>query len=140
MGINSKPPFSFWIIAISAVLWNIVEIYFSSVELDFLQENSTVEEFKNFQALPFWYIIVFIIAIISEMLGSFMLIIRQKIATLFFMIALVTLIFIEGYWLFVVDIQKTSLIFSVIIPVVVIAIASFLYFYSKRASKKGWLS
>ncbi|WP_299215836.1 hypothetical protein [uncultured Aquimarina sp.] len=139
MGLDIKPPASFWVVAIFALLWNIIEIYFSSFEINFLQKNSTAEEFENIQSLPVWYIVVFIIALFSEMLGSFMLFMRQKIATKFFAMSLITLLFIESYWLFILDINKTSIVFSIIIPIVVIAIATFLYFYSKRATKEGWL-
>lgn len=117
-----------------------VEYRFSSFEIDFLQENLTPEEFNNIQAVPYWYIVVYMIALFSEMLGNFMLVMRKKIATKFFAISLITLLFIEFYWLFVIDIKKTSIVFSIIIPMLVITIATFLYIYSKRASKKGWLN
>jgi len=139
MNTNIKPPTSFWVVAILALLWNIIEIYFSSFELDFLKTNATVEEFEKIQSIPFWYSIVFVIALFSEMLGSFMLFMRKKIATKFFIVAFIGLIFIEVYWLIVFDITKTSIAFSTVIPVLVILIAGFLYFYSKRATKKGWL-
>ncbi|CAM3330388.1 hypothetical protein ZORO111903_07510 [Zobellia roscoffensis] len=139
MGKDIKPPTSFWLISIFAILWNIIEIYFSAYEIDFLQEHLTTEEFEKMQSAPFWYIVIFLIALFSEMLGSFMLFMRKKIASTFFAIALITLLFIEFYWLFVFDIKKTSIVFYAIIPIVVIAIATFLYVYSKRAIKKGWL-
>ncbi|WP_417199352.1 hypothetical protein [Bizionia sp.] len=136
---NVKPPTSFWVVAIFSIVWNLLEIYFSSIELDFLQENSTIEEFERIQSLPFWYGIVFLIALFSEMLGSFMIFMRKKIAVTFFAIALVTLISIELYWLFVFDIKKQSIVFSIIIPLLVILVAGFLYVYSRKAKKKGWL-
>jgi len=136
---NVKPPTSFWVVAIFSIIWNLLEIYFSSIELDFLQENSTIEEFERIQSLPFWYGIVFLIALFSEMLGSFMLFMRKKIAVTFFAIALVTLISIELYWLLVFDIKKQSIVFSIIIPLLVILVAGFLYVYSRKAKKKGWL-
>jgi len=139
MGLDIKPPTSFWLVAIFALLWNIIEIYFSSYEIDFLQKYSTTEEFEKIQSIPFWYMVVFIVALFSEMLGSFMLFMRKKIAAKFFAISLISLLFIEFYWLFIFDIKKTSIVFYAIIPIVVIAIAAFLYFYSKRATKKGWL-
>lgn len=139
MGRNNKPPTSFWIIAIFALLWNIIEIYYSSFEIGFLQENLTSEEFENMQSLPFWYIVVFIVALLSEILGSFMLVLRQKFAATFFGVALITLLFIEFYWLLVIDIKNPSIVFSTIIPILVILIAAFLYMYSKRAIKLGWL-
>lgn len=139
MGLDIKPPTSFWLVAIFALLWNIIEIYFSSYEIDFLQKYSTTEEFEKIQSIPLWYMVVFIVALFSEMLGSFMLFMRKKIASKFFAISLISLLFIELYWLFVFDIKKTSIVFYAIIPIVVIAIATFLYFYSKIAIKKGWL-
>ncbi|MCW8981607.1 hypothetical protein [Altibacter sp.] len=139
MGTDIKPPTSFWIVAVFALFWSILEIYFSSFEIDLLEENLTVEEFDNMQSLPVWYIAVFMIALFSEIIGIFMLFIRQRIAAVFFAISLITLLFIEFYWLFIIDIKKTSVVFSVIIPLVVIAVAAFLYVYSKRAAKKGWL-
>ena len=139
MGQDSKPPTSFWLVSSFAILWNIIEIYFSSYELNFLQEHLTTEEFDKMQSLPSWYIVIFLIALFAEMLGSFMLFMRKKIASNFFALSLFTLLFIELYWLLVFDIKKTSVVFYAIIPMVVIAIATFLYFYSKRATTKGWL-
>jgi hypothetical protein len=139
MSIKTKPPISFWVITTCALLWNIIEIYLSSFEISFLQENSTAEEFEKIQSIPFWYAIIFIVSLFSEILGSFMLFMRKKIATKFFAIALIALVFIELYWLIIFDIEKTSIIISIIIPVVVIIIAIFLYLYSKRAVKKGWI-
>jgi len=139
MSTNIKPPVSFWVIATFAILWNVIEIYFGSIELSFLQENSTAEEFAKIQSIPSWYTIVFVIAMFSEMLGSFMLFMRKKIATHFFLIALIALVFMEFYWLLFFDIKKTSIIISVLIPIVVIVIAIFLYLYSKIAAKSGWI-
>ncbi|GHC59169.1 hypothetical protein [Ulvibacter litoralis] len=139
MNLDIKPPNSFWIVAFSALFWSIIEIYFSSFEIEFLQQNLTTEEFEKMLSLPFWYIIVYMIALFSEIIGIFMLFIRQKIAIKFFGVSLITLLFIEFYWLFIIDIKKTSALFSIIIPIAVIAIATFLYFYSKNAVKKGWI-
>ena len=139
MTVNNKPPNLFWAVAIFAIVWNLVEIYFSSVEFNFLEKNSTTEEFSRIQSLPIWYIVVFLIALFAETLGSFMLFMRKKIATKFFLVALIGLIFIEIYWLFYFDIKNTSVLISVVIPLLVIAVAIFLYYFSKGAEKNGWI-
>ncbi len=133
-----KPPSSFWAVAIFALLWNLIEIYFSSFELEFLKTNLTSEEFQQVQSVPIWYVVVFIIALLTELIGSFMLFMRKKLATNFFAISLIALLFVEIYWLFIFEVKNTSIVFSVIIPVVVIGVAVFLYLYSKSAAKKGW--
>ena len=126
--------------AIFALVWNIIELYFSSFEFEFLEKNSTVEEFKAIQSIPLWYTVVFLAALFSEFLGSLMLLMRKKIAILFFAISLITLVIIELYWLFYFDIKNVSVVISIIIPVAVITIAGLLYLYSKKATKNGWLS
>ncbi|WGD33983.1 hypothetical protein [Olleya sp. YS] len=140
MSLKTKPPTSFYVVAIFALVWNILELYFSSFELDFLEKNSTIEEFQSIQSIPIWYAVVFLAAIFSEFLGSLMLLMRKKIATLFFAISLITLLLIELYWLFYFDIKNVSIVISIVIPIVVITIAGLLYLYSKKATKKGWLS
>jgi len=139
METKNKPPNYFWVVAIFAIVWNVFEIYFSSFEFNFLEQNSTAEEFSKIESLPVWYIVIFLVALFSEMLGSFMLFMRKKIATKFFLIALIGLLFTEMYWLFFFDIKNTSLLISVIIPLLVIAIAIFLYYFSKGAAKNGWI-
>ncbi|MAP54063.1 hypothetical protein [Altibacter sp.] len=134
-----KPPTSFWVVGFFALLWNVIEIYISTYEITFLQENLTIEEFKVMQSLPYWYIILFLVAIISEILGSFMLLIRKKLATLLYGLSLIALIIIELCWILVFDIKKTSLFMSFVLPVLVISVAILLYVYSKRAANKGWI-
>ncbi|WP_430467552.1 hypothetical protein [Winogradskyella ouciana] len=139
MEVNNKPPNYFWAVAIFAIVWNIIEIYFSSVEFNFLEKNSTVEEFERIQSLPIWYIAVFLVALFSEMLGSFMLFMRKKIATKFYLVSLIMLIFVEIYWIFFFDIKNTSTLISIVIPLLVITIAIFLYYFSKGAAKNDWI-
>lgn len=135
-----NPPKSFWIIGIFALVWNIIELYISAYKMDFLQENSTAEEFEFIQSIPYWYGIIFVIAIFSETIGAFMLLLKKKLAVKFFAVALLSLIIIEIYWLFLTDISNTSIILTFIVPIVVIGIDIFLYVYSKKAVKKGWIT
>ena len=134
----TNPPVSFWIISSLAIAWNLFEFYFSSFQLDYLEQNATAAEFEKIQNLPVWYVATFMIALFSEMLGAFLLFMRRKLCISFFLVAMVALIFIEFYWLFFFSIRKTSMMVSVIIPSVVVAVAVFLFLYSRFAFKKGW--
>ncbi|RMB62871.1 hypothetical protein EAX61_04655 [Dokdonia sinensis] len=137
---ESKPPVSFWIVAVFAIIWNVAEVYFSSFELSFLERNLTAEQFKVIESIPIWYSVVFLAALFSEFLGSLMLFMRKKIATLFFGISFITLVFVESYWLLYYDIKNVSIVISTIVPILVIAVAGFLYFYSRNATRKDWIS
>ena len=56
------------------------------------------------------------------------------------MVSLVTVLIIELYWLFATNIMEVSGVAVVFMPLLVIAVAIFLYYYSKGAAAKGWLS
>ncbi len=135
----NKPPKSFWIIAVLAFLWNVIGVYLGTYQLDIIQESVSEQEFAIMESLPSWYVMVFVIALITEVIGCFLLLIRKKLSILFFAISLITALFIELYWLLATDITKVSISLAIGMPTIVIGIAIFLYLYSKVASKKGWL-
>ncbi len=137
---TTSPPFMFWIIATLAVIWNLVEIYFSSIQLDLIRDSATPDELEKIESLPLWYTVVFLIALFAEMLGAFLLFMRRKIAVAFFGVAMVALIFIEFYWLFLFSIRRTSTTLSIVIPTLVVTIAVFLFFYSRYAARKNWIA
>jgi hypothetical protein len=134
-----KPPKSFWVIAIVAFLWNIIGVYLSTYQLEVIEQSVSSEEFAIMESLPTWYVSVFIIALLSEVLGCFLLLLRKKLATIFFALSLISAAFIELYWLLATNVTKVSFLLAWVIPIVVIGIAIFLYLYSKEATKKGWL-
>lgn len=134
-----KPPTSFWVIGISAFLWNIAELYITGYQMDILQNNTTPEEFEQLEAVPVWYGIIFTIALLSETIGVLLLLSRRKIAIYLFAVSIAALFFTELYWVFAIDVDNISIILSYVVPILVIGVAIFLYFYSKRAGKKGWL-
>ncbi|MGB5980568.1 MAG: hypothetical protein WBG46_00355 [Nonlabens sp.] len=133
------PPTSFWIIAVMAIVWNFVEFYFSSYEIDLIQQNATVEEFERIQSLSIWFIAIFLLGLFAELLGSFALFMRRKIAIPLYGAAVFALVLVEIYWLAVIDIEMTSTFLSIVVPLMVIAVAVFLLMYSSYAAKKSWI-
>ncbi|MDC7993585.1 hypothetical protein [Altibacter sp. HG106] len=139
---TTKPNTAFWIIAVVAILWNIMGIfqYLAPILLpEMVNEAYGTEELAIYNALPSWYQIVFAIAVFSGFLGSLLLIARKKAAKPLFLLSLVAVLVQMGYWLFATDIMELHGIQAAIMPLIVITISIFLYFYSKGALQKGWL-
>lgn len=137
-----KPPTSFWVIAIIGLLWNLMgvyQFYLGNYELESLRDSVSVEEFTIMESLPLWYSIVFAVAVFSGVIGCVMLLLKTKVATLFFMISLITVLIIEIYWLLATNIMEVAGVTAAIMPLLVIAVSIFLYFYSKGAAAKEWL-
>ncbi|MBT8255082.1 MAG: hypothetical protein KJO23_00950 [Bacteroidia bacterium] len=143
MTTTNKPNIWFWIIAVIALLWNLMgvfQFYASTMMKDSLAENYGETEMEIFNALPSWYFIVFGVAVIAGALASILMLARKKFAVPVFGISLIAVLIQMGYWLFATNIMDELGAQAAIMPMVVIVGAIFLYFYSKGASQKGWLS
>lgn len=143
MTTTHKPNTAFWIIAVLALLWNLMgaaNFLTSTFMADAMKEVATPEQIGLMEALPSWYTIVFGIATIGGVLGCIMLLARKKLAVGLFLISLIAVLIQMGYWLFATDAMDVMGPQAAIMPMIVIAIGIFLYFYSKGAAQKGWLS
>ncbi|QNJ98705.1 hypothetical protein [Constantimarinum furrinae] len=139
---TNKPNTGFWIIAVLALLWNLMGIYqylLSTVLADSLTDMISAEELNIINNMPSWYSYVFAIAVFAGVLGCLFLLLRKKLAITLFGISLLALLIQMGYWLFGTEIMDILGPTSAIMPLIVIAVGIFLYFYSKGAAQKGWL-
>ncbi len=139
---TTKPNTGFWIIAVLALLWNLMGVFrylSSTLWADAMKEAMSAEQVALFEALPSWYSYVFAVAVFAGVIGSLLLLIRKKLAVPVLGISLLAVLVMMGYWLFATDVMEVVGMSSVVMPLVVIIIAIFLYFYSKGAAQKGWL-
>lgn len=143
MKTNVKPPASFWIVGVVALLWNLMgvyQFYLGNYELESLRESVSAEAFSIMESLPMWYSIVFAVAVFSGVLGCVLVLMKKKFAIPVFAISLLTVLVVEIYWLLGTDIIQTSGYIAALMPMIVIAVAIFLYYYSKGAARNGWIS
>jgi len=137
-----KPPKSFWVISVLALLWNfmgVFQFYLATFSLDTMVERLPQVEADLYQGIPTWYTVTFAIAVFSGLLGCITMLLRKKITVALFGISLLTVLVAQGYWLLGTDAIEVIGATSVIMPLVVIVISIFLYFYNKGAAKNGWL-
>ena len=142
MTTTNKPNTGFWIIAVIALIWNIMGVfqYLSSTLMkDEMRELMTEDQLALMDSLPSWYTAAFAIAVFSGLLGCLLLLMRRKWAVPVFLVSLLAVLVQMGYWLFATDAMTVYGTQAVIMPLIVIIVAIFLYFYSKGASQKGWL-
>ncbi|WP_100803814.1 hypothetical protein [Ulvibacter sp. MAR_2010_11] len=142
MTTTNKPNVAYWIIAVIALIWNIRGVfqYLSTTLLkDEMMEAMTEEQIALMSGLPMWHSIVFAIAVFAGLLGCLLLLLRKKLAVPLFFVSLIAILIQMGYWLFATDSMVVYGNEAVIMPLLVITVAIFLYYYSKGASQKGWL-
>jgi len=146
MNTKTKPNKSFLIIGILALLWNIMGL-FQFIMAAFMQdtmletygETYTPQQMELFLNTPFWYYVVFGICTITGVLGSIAVLLKKKIAVPFFLVSLVTVLVVQGYWML--GTQAIALLGTeaIIMPMLVIVTSIFLYFYCKGARQNNWL-
>lgn len=143
MTTTNKPNTGFWIIGIIALIWNLMGVgafvgqSFVSDEAKALLPPEQVELLNN---IPTWVVIVFAIAVFSGLLGCILLLLKKKFAVSIFMISLLAVIVHQGHFFLTIDgVGIYGYLQGLIMPVIVILIAMFLYMYSKSAASKGWL-
>lgn len=144
MNATNKPGKGFMIIAVLAIIWNLIGIYFWSYEHFMMTEEIKATlpaaQVEMMDVAPAWGMWVYAIAVFGGTLASILLALRKKIAVPLFLISLIAILVQMGYWIFGMDAVGKLGAEAIGMPLVVIAIAIFLYFYSKGAARNGWLS
>lgn len=140
MTTTQKPPKSFWIISIVALIWNLM-----GVSAYLMQAFMTDEAIKNLpeteQALhmdiPAWVTAAFAIAVFGGTLGCLGLLLRKKWARLVFLISLIGIIVQMIHNVFISNNMDVYGPGAVIMPIMVLIIGVYLIMYSKSAIKKS---
>ncbi|MFT4568605.1 MAG: hypothetical protein ACI9FN_003574 [Saprospiraceae bacterium] len=137
-------PTSFKIIAVLAILWNLFGV-FSFIGHAFIPEQTfagmTADQKTFMDGYPAWGFIVFGTAVTTGLLGSIGLLLRKKWAILLFLISLITLLINQFYpILFTNYMEIFGGASTLILPIILAAVAIALWYYAKQCDAKGWLS
>src|SRR5690606_6686109 len=143
MNVTTKPHTAIWIIAVFALLWNLIGVFFWISEYFLMTEEIKAtlspEQVELMDNSPSWNIYIYGIGVFGAVLASALLLMRKKMALPLFGISLIAILIVQGYWVFAMDTVGKMGPKSLIMPVIVIAIAIFEYYYSKGAARNGWL-
>ncbi len=141
---TNKPNVGFWIIAVIALAWNIMGVmaYLGQVYItDEVKNAMTIEQQELLANTPAWSTALFAISVFGGLLGSLLLLIRKKWATPIFLISLLAVLIGMGYSLFATNHAEVyGTVDGIVMPIIIIIIAFFLYMYSKKSAVKGWLN
>lgn len=139
---TNKPNTGFWIIAVLALLWNLMGVFqylATTLMAEAVSEAIPEDQLALINDLPSWYNYVFAIAVFAGVIACILLLVRKKLAVPLFGISLIAVLIQMGYWLFGTDVMEVVGMSAVAMPLLVIIVAIFLYFYSKGAAQKGWI-
>ena len=140
---TNKPSAGFWIIAVIALIWNamgVMTYLMEQYKVEAYRADFTAEQLALMDSAPAWAIALFAIAVFSGLLGCIFLLMRKKMATPLFLISLLCILFNIGYSLFATNQHELfGTVDGIVMPLVVVVIGVFLYFFSKKSTAKGLL-
>ena len=143
MNDKATVPTTFWIIAGLALLWNLMGLYAFYSDMTITQETLDAMEagqrglYENF---PIWKKVAYGAATIFGFLGSLGLVLRKSWAAPLFLISLLGVIVQSAHNIFMTNSMEVLGMGAMIMQLVILAIAGFLYYYSRNCSAKGWLT
>lgn len=139
---TNKPTATFWIISVMALIWNIMGVaaYLGQAYMtDDVLKALPDDEQLYYNNVPAWVTAAFAIAVFAGFLGCVALLLRKSWSKTLFIISLIAVLaqFIHNF--FIQNYMEVTAN-KAIMPVVVIGIAIFLIWYSKKSDSKGWIS
>ena len=138
----NKPTPTFWIISIAALIWNLMGVsaylgqaYMTDAILKALPETEQL----YYTNMPAWVTAAFAFAVFGGTVGCILLLLKKKLAIVLFILSLLGVLTQFVYNFFIQDYMEVSGSNS-IMPIIVIGVAAFLIWYSKKSKEDGIIS
>ena len=141
---TSKPATWYWIVAVLALIWNIMGVlaYLANAFItEEIKAEYTAEQLALIEGRPAWVTAAFAIAVWGGLLGCIALLIRKKWARPLLVISLLGILAQTGYNLFATNAAEVfGQMQGLIMPLIVVVIGIFLVMVARIADRKQWLS
>ena len=136
---NAAVHWSFWLITIFMLIWNIMGCINFIVQMD---PDMVASYRENEQVIisgrPVWVTAAFAIAVFAGALGCVLLMLKRKIALYLFVFSFLGVVVTMAHTLGIGINFGTGEVFGIII--MPLLLAAFLIWYTQYAVKKGWLT
>ena len=130
-----KPHWSFWVICVIALIWNLMGSINFTMQMDPEMLANYPDEAKSLvETRPFWATIAFAIAVFGGLLGDIFLILRKAIAYYLFIASLVGVIVTNIH-----TFQVSGAIDILIGSLMSVIVAAFLIWYAALVKGKEWI-
>ena len=143
MTATNKPKTAFWIIAVIALIWNLMGVMAYLGQAYMTDETKALlpeAEKALYNNVPIWVTAAFAIAVFGGVLASIALLMRKQIAKTLFLVSLIGILVQMIYNFFISAAMDVYGPGEIIMSTMVIVIGVYLYLYSKKSIINGWLN
>ncbi len=140
---TTKPTTSFWIIAVLALLWNIMGVVAYIMQVTMTPEAIAAlpeNQRAMYTDVPAWATSAFALATWGALLASILLLARKKLAGPLFVASFFATLVSMYHSFFMTNMIEVSGAAGTILPICIIVIGTFMIFFTRNAAAKGWLS
>lgn len=139
----ARPGTAFWIVGVVALLWNLVGLYSfytsTTATPERLSAHYNDEQIALIQATPAWAELTTGVAVIAGVLGSLLLLMRNKLAVPLFVLSLAAVIVQDIYIFGMTDSMALFGRTPLILQGIVLLVAIFLLWYARKQKALGVL-
>ena len=142
MTTTNKPVATFWIIAVLALIWNIMGVmaYLAQAFMtDDMKALLPEAEREMYETKPAWATAAFAFAVFAGLTGSIALLLRKKWAAPLFLISLLGILIHQLYLFLVSNIMDEASPSMMVMPILVTVTGIFLVWYSRKSIVSGIL-
>jgi hypothetical protein len=135
-------PLWFWVIAVVALLWNIMGCVILLSEVfaqEAMMESMTEEQKEWSRSTPSWIYFVFAISVSAGVAGSICLLMRKRLSVLLFTISFVAVLIQMVYTMLIAGGLQVMGPSGAVMPAVVIMLSIAWLLFSLYFKGKGWL-
>lgn len=139
----AKPTRRFWTVSAVALAWNLVGVmsYLMSVTIGPEALASLPEAERNlYTDIPAWATSAYAIAVFGGLLGSIALLLRKAWAVPLFVASLVAVVVQMAHAFFMTALFEVKGAGAAILPLLILAIAAYLVWFSRSARERGVLA
>ncbi|MCM8730798.1 hypothetical protein ACFO8O_07430 [Hephaestia sp. GCM10023244] len=142
--LRQRPTGTFRVVVILLTLWNAFGCYTWYLHKTLGAEAmgpATDYDRQLFAALPDWYVWVYAIAVGAGLLGAIALLARSASALWLFIVSLVAIVAMFGYFFLATDVIAVKGAGATLpFPIVIALVAAFGVWFTGYATRRGWVS
>ncbi|MBL1420016.1 MAG: hypothetical protein COC24_005840 [Alphaproteobacteria bacterium] len=138
-----KLPLWFWVVAIVALLWNLMGVFAFAMQVTMSASDMAQLPEAQRMALennPMWFNIAFGTSVIAGALGCIFMLMRKSLAILAFIISFAAVLVQMLYSFFLSEHMTDYGSGETIMPLMIIAVGAFLIWFARSSRDKGWIS
>ena len=140
---HPKRPLGFWIVAVLALLWNLLGVVMFFVQTNLPPEALAAlpaDQRALYEATPAWVNGAFAVAVFAGLLGSMTLLLHRRLALPLLALSLLAVLVQMGYTYLATPALQVYGPAGLALPIVLVVIAAFLAWFARRSIARGWIS